>query len=170
MRELHDVIEALFDEDDGSCRELTFQGSSWDGVAIAVEKLARGSRTEAAHDEEGLEISRPFGDSVAQFSTSTRPVSMYFIFESEACIVKRVRLFVSKDDDGSPYVEITFFPEEVDRSSDVKQRFVGWSDELQVTLRAQRYYARYENASWRVGDVGPTSGVFLVSNDLRDGA
>ena len=27
-----------------------------------------------------------------------------------------------------------------------------------------RYYARYENASWRFGDIGPESGVFLASD------
>jgi hypothetical protein len=170
MLELHDITESLLDHDDGSCRDVTFQSCSWDGVALAVDDLARTFRTEAAHDSEGLVIPTPFGAAVGLLAASTQPGYLCFLFESAVSIIQRLQLFVGKDEVGAPLVEATFFPEDVDQTGNVKECFVRWANDLQAVLRAQRYYARYENASWTLGDVGPTSGVFLVSNELSDGA
>ena len=61
-------------------------------------------------------------------------------------------------------LELTFFPGDVARTPSLRRDFIEWANQMQRCLRARRYHARYENASWELGDTGPDSGVFLVSD------
>jgi hypothetical protein len=69
----------------------------------------------------------------------------------------------------APFVELTFFPEDVVRTPELGKDFVEWADGIRAQLRARRMFARYENASWALGDVRAGSGVFLVSEVVDPG-
>ena len=160
MMELHDVAAALLD-DDGSCRDVNFENPTWDGVATLFENLLQHFHVASAGDHEGREIPEPIPSSVVALAQTGGFAQVFF--SDGTGLVTRFQVFVSSEEDGSPFVEITFFPQDLDRDQDVKRVFVEWTDELQALLRARRYYARYENASWKFGDLSPTGGVFLVS-------
>ena len=88
------------------------------------------------------------------------------LFKLGAGPITNLQAFVCSAEDGSPFVELTFFPEDVRQTPSLRSEFIAWADNLKSRLRARRYYARYENASWRFGDIGANSGVFLVSDDV----
>jgi len=62
----------------------------------------------------------------------------------------------------APTVEIFFMLKDVKHQVDLRRWFIKWVVQMCVQLRAKQYYARYECWSWRVGNVAPGSGVFLV--------
>ena len=76
--------------------------------------------------------------------------------------VRDLQIFLFREADGTPFVELTFFPEDVAKTGDVRTTFLQWLEALRDMLGAHRCYARYENASWTFGDVAQGSGVFLV--------
>jgi hypothetical protein len=84
--------------------------------------------------------------------------------------LQNLQVFICSEEDGSPFVELTFFPDDVESGPFLRRDFIAWARQMQTHLGARRYYARYENASWRLGDTGPQSGVFLVSDDITQNA
>lgn len=85
--------------------------------------------------------------------------------------IRVLQVFVFLEEDGSPFVELTFFSEDVVRTRDIERDFIGWVEGLRITLKARRAFARYVGAGWVFGDTGQDSGVFLVlpGNDPRTG-
>lgn len=90
--------------------------------------------------------------------------SVHVVFGEGSGLIKRLQVFVVREAGGSPFVELTFFPDDVERAENLRANFLNWANDLRACLKARRYYARYENASWRFGDIGAGSGVFLVSD------
>jgi hypothetical protein len=85
-------------------------------------------------------------------------------------MLRNLQAFICCEDDGSPFVGLTFFPDDVRQTSFLRDEFITWAQMLRLRLGAQRYYARYENASWQFGDISAQSGVFLVSDDIAEDA
>jgi hypothetical protein len=83
-------------------------------------------------------------------------------FEGGGKLVKNLQVFVGSEEDGSPFVELTFSPEDVEPTTVLREEFIAWAQQMREQLGARRYYARYGDASWQFGDTGPQSGVFLV--------
>ena len=77
-------------------------------------------------------------------------------------LFRHMQVFACRDEDGSPFVELTFVPGDVQRPPNLRDAFVEWMQIVRDLLAASRAYARYENASWKQGDAGPSSGVFLA--------
>jgi len=92
------------------------------------------------------------------------------IFNAGVGLIRNLQVFICSEEDGSPFVELTFFPDDVVPGPFLRRNFIGWAQRMQTHLRARRYFARYENASWRFGDTGAQSGVFLVSDDITQDA
>jgi hypothetical protein len=84
--------------------------------------------------------------------------------------VKSLQAFVSIDKDRFPFVELSFFPDDLERTAELRRAFFAWLESMKALLGARRYYVRYEHASWKCGDTGVGSGVFLVSDDVADDA
>jgi hypothetical protein len=163
MRELHDIVTSLV-KADGSCRDVNFEGPSWDGVTDLLRSLEASFQECSATDQEGRELTRPLAASVLRLARDGGFV--YLIFGLGSGIIKRFQVFVSAEEDGSPFIEFSFYPNDVERTQELRRDFIEWADAMQRHLRARRYFARYENASWRFGDTSSTSGVFLVSDEI----
>jgi hypothetical protein len=163
MRELIDIVTSLLDVD-GACRDVTFEGSSWNGVADLIRCLQASYPDCSASAQEVRALTGPLA---ASLSRAIRDKGCVLIeFRRGPGIIKRLQVFVSGEADGSPFVELTFFPEDVKPTQELRCDFIEWADTMQRHLRARCYYARYENASWQLGDISSTGGVFFVSDEL----
>jgi hypothetical protein len=160
-RELHDIIESLLDKD-GSCRDLNFEAPTWAGVKDLLDCLEGTFGEVSGTDQEGQAIAAPLRGAV--FAESQNRGYVHLIFHAGTGIVKNLQVFISSEDDGTPFVELTFFPDDIEPTQCLRSDFIAWAHQMQMRLRARRYYARYENISWQFGDTGAESGVFLVSD------
>ena len=160
MRELQDIVMCLLDRD-GTARDVNFESPTWEGLGDLMEFLEGGFEGVSCVDGEGRDWQGPLHacpgvllqkDGVALLD-----------FHGGKGLVQELQVFVCLEDDGSPFVELTFAPEVVAATSSLRDDFIEWVEEMQARLRSRRSFVRYENASWRFGDTGAHSGVFLVT-------
>lgn len=167
MKELHDVASALLDVD-GFCRDLNFERPTWAGVGALTGRLQESFKEISATDLQGHEIADVSPESVSYAARDSGSVRL--LFGGGTGLIRHLQLFIVREAGGSPFVELTFFPDDVRPAEDLRTEFLSWANDLRACLRARRYYARYENASWRFGDIGDGSGVFLVSDPVAPDA
>ena len=163
MRELHDLVTSLLDAD-GTCRDVNFEGPTWQGVADLVDLLRISFGTCSASDPDGQFLAEPLRNSVPETAARCNGYVHVDLREGKD-LFAQIQLWVGVEADESPFVEITFWPEDVARTATLRDDFLSWADRLRGTAQARRYYARYENASWRFGDTSRHSGVFLVGEE-----
>ena len=160
MNEIHDIATSVLD-DDGSCRDLNFEGATWKGIHTLLE-YALGSSTEReVTDGEGRIPSGTRASDLVMSVKNSGSIRL-LLKNCEGALVRHLQVFVFREVNGTPFVELTFFPEDVAKVDDLRVAFLRWLQELCSMLGASRCYARYENASWAFGDTRHGSGVFLV--------
>ena len=157
MDELHDLVESLTIHDDGSCRDVNFLCPTWEGVDRFVASIDASFVRSSAVNGEGRTIEGRISTLVASGKGTA-----HLVFESGTGVLRRIQVFVYCEDDGSPFIELTFFPEDVVQSPALQRDFTEWAQGACRQLQARRLFVRYENASWTFGDTGSNSGVFLV--------
>jgi len=161
LNEIGDIVASLLD-DDGSCRDLNFDEPTWEGVGAMISQFSRSFSSGVVRDDSGEPASRSYPDSMAVLLDGGGAA----VLESGGPPIHRIQVYIFVEEDGSPYVELTFSPEDVAVTPSLRTDFIDWAEGVRVALRARRYYARYENVSWDFGDIGPASGVFLVSDGV----
>jgi hypothetical protein len=167
LSEFLDLETSLLDRD-GSCRDLNFEAPTWSGVMDLVASLEKSYHSMSATDSDGHAIPDPLPVSVVTAAKSGGYV--HGMFNGGPPPIKNLQAFIAQNEDGSPFVELTFFPEDVEPGQSLRLDFIAWADSLRILTQARRYCVRYENASWQFGDTGPRSGVFLVSEPEGDDA
>ena len=156
------IMAALTDVD-GTCRDINFEGYSWEGVEGLLSYLVECSNSAPALDGQGRQMD-PIPGSLVEAARKTGCVHLSL---GEPCeLIGHLQVFIATNEDKSPFVELTFFPEDIETTESLEGDFIEWLDSVQLRLGAQRYYVRYENASWQTGDTSPSSGVFLVSDEV----
>ena len=158
MGHRHDLVSCLLDDGDGSCRDLNFEAPTWKGLHRTLESLGRMFADGSVSNHEGQSPSEPYPISLASIPRGGGSA----VLQKGTGPLSRLQVFVAAEDDGSPFIELTFFPEDVAQTQGLRDEFIRWADGLRVELEARRLYVRYENASWEFGDVSPSSGVFFV--------
>ena len=164
----HTTFLASLLDVDGSCRDVTFEAPTWTGVQQLLSELQESFETVTATGSDGRTVLGPLSTDVV--AMAQRRGSVRIVLNNGRGPVRHLQAFVSSDDGESPFVELTFFPDDLKRAESLGRDFIAWVSSMQVLLQARRYYVRYENASWQFGDIGPQSGVFLVSRDFADDA
>lgn len=158
---LHDARECLLDQD-GSCRDINFETPTWLGVFRLVSQL----ETQFTSVCLGTSTFTEFQDAASAMShVQSDGGHAQLLFREGNGFLAELQLFVSVEEDGTPFVEITFFPKDVIPMPSLSSAFITWVREAREALYSCRSFVRYENASWTFGDLGPNSGVFIVSND-----
>lgn len=153
----YDIRECLLDQD-GSCRDVNFESPTWPGVFCLVSQL------EAQFARVSLGTS-----TVAEFHDATSTVAniqgdgghAQLLFRDGTGVLTELQLFVSVEENGDPFVELTFFPQDVMPIQSLSDAFVIWVRSVREALCSRRAFARYENMSWKFGDINAE--VFLVS-------
>lgn len=162
VMEPQDIVTSLLDKD-GSCRDVNFEGPTWVGVENMLTSLESDFGAGSGTDLEGEPLLTPLQASAL---AAARRGYAHLVLTEGIGILSNLQVLISRENDGSPFVELTFFPDDVRQTSSLRDEFVTWANTLQLRLGARRYYARYENASWHFGDISAESGVFLVSDDF----
>jgi hypothetical protein len=147
---------------------VNFEAPTWAGVKGLLGSLESSFREVSGTDPDGRAIGDPIPEG-AVHAARNRGYA-HLVFNKDAGFLKSLQVFVGSEDDGLPFVELTFFPDDVEPIRSLRSEFVAWAQQMQTRLGARQYYARYENASWRFGDTGAQSGVFLVGGDITQDA
>jgi hypothetical protein len=103
MNQIHDIATSVLDRD-GSCRDLNFEGATWEGVRGLLEyALGRFAEHEAT-DAEGR---APADTSAPGLVMSARTSgSIHLVLKDRGSeLVRHLQVCVSREVDGSPFVE-----------------------------------------------------------------
>jgi hypothetical protein len=155
--------DALLDVD-GSCRDITYDGASWDGIGKLLLHLRKhyskmkGSRSPLGEDV----TSALLADEMPSVLPKEPDTFCLLVAEDSSAMISHLQIFVAREKDDSPFIEMTFFPQDLRASDDLVQRFRDLADNWAQLLDASKYYVRYENASWKFGDCSFGSGVVFV--------
>jgi len=144
---------------------LNFDRPTWHGL-WALLKVFRSTFGRVSIGSESYERADTDASDVddAVRRVQERGGFVQLVFGEGTDLLKQLQVFVSNDESPTPFIEITFFPDDWAVLSPVADRFSAWARNLRRVLEAARVYARYENSSWAQGDVGPTSGVFFAAD------
>jgi hypothetical protein len=164
MRDLSGIEQSLLDRD-GSCRDINFEAPTWKGVEQLLDSVVSAFEEVSATDQEGKDLIPPFFENA--IAEAKKGGYIHLSLHKGEGPIKNLQVFIGSEEDESPFVELTFFPEDVEQTSSLQSDFIAWAQHYQSLLEARRYYARYENASWHFGDIGKNSGVFLVSDEKK---
>jgi hypothetical protein len=158
--EVHEVgdLERSVCDEDGSARDVNFDGIDWAGVRGVLEVCASTFGKGQVSDLEGSHIDCPYPENLYELAVR----GGIGILEDGHEPIAWLRVLVFVESSGEPFVELTFFPRDVQSVEGLRARFVAWLSNISERSRCPRAYVRYENAAWRFGDMGPRSGVFLV--------
>jgi len=152
-------VEACLLDEDGSARDLNFESPTWSGIEKLIRDLQDDFSEVEVHDDGGNKV--PAVDVAAALRRiRDQDGYVHMSLRGGRALVSHLQLFVGYTDSPFPFVELTFFPDDVVRSVSLEAQFLAWLEQIQRTLQAKRAYARYENATWKLGEVGARSGVF----------
>lgn len=151
--------EAQLIDVDGSCRDVNFPDvNSADAIAL-IKSVQRFCALRDASDSEGKELSP--SDIFERLSASgSQTIVSYWMCQG---LISQIQLFFSWQESSKIFVELTFFPQDVDRGAYSLRSFLDWLRPFLVALNESAYYVRYENVSWEFGDTSDTSGVIFTN-------
>lgn len=144
---------------DGSCRDINFPdvGRS---EAISLLKLMKVScELRNASDSGGNELS---ADGVTECLSTSESETIVSYWTCQG-LISQVQVFFYWNKDASIFVELTFFPQDVDSRVFSLETFLDWLKPILVSLNTSTYFVRHENASWKYGDTSETSGVIFTN-------
>ncbi len=99
--------DALLDED-GSCRDVNFLKPTWDGVTQFVNRLEQAFGERIASDGEGNSLAEPHWKDIKAAVLKTGSVHM--VYRNCTEILNNLQVYVGREDDKSPFIELTFSP------------------------------------------------------------
>ena len=160
------LFESNLLDEDGTCRDLNFEGGDREDLARLVDLLLASFDLLESKDLEGEPLAEPLGKSlVAAVAAGS---SAHLVFHRGRDFLSRVQLSADGDEPASPGVEITFFPDELVPRDNLGRDFLAWARDLARALGARRFFVRYEDGSWRLKDPSTHGSAFWIS-ELGDG-
>ncbi|MEP7287146.1 MAG: hypothetical protein ABI947_15435 [Chloroflexota bacterium] len=165
MISIQEIEQSLLDID-GSCRDINFEAPTWKGTVDLLRWFCKNYVIFSADTAEGTDLKTYFAE-CENFELSI-PLPEEYIHLSGAnsqALIAGLQVYVGNEEDGTPFVELTFFPETLNATFS-GMAFVHLVEELRQMLQSSRYYVRRENASWKFGSSGIGSGVIFQSGDV----
>ena len=151
----HQIIDV-----DGSCRDVNFPDVGKPESIALLNLMKNSCELKRGTDSEGNEISTQ--EIIERLSSSdTETIVSYWVCQG---LVSQVQLFLSWAKDSKIFVEITFFPQDVDIDAYSLETFKKWLKPFLVALNTSSFFVRYENASWSYGDTSELSGVIFTNS------
>jgi hypothetical protein len=153
-----EIEEQIIDED-GSCRDVNFPEVNKNEAVALLKHMAGFCVLYSATDSEGNQLAV---EDIARHLSSTATGTIASYWQSQG-LISQLQIFLAWKDWSDIFVELTFFPQDVDRQNYSLESFLAWLRPILVALKTDTYYVRYENASWKYGDTSEFSGV-IISN------
>ncbi len=160
MTSVSTIQEDLLNRD-GSCRDINLAEWISKDDAIAVIELVQESWSLVQSvDGEGQQLSLPETMSLLLHATG----SAQMIWKRED-FIPHLQLYCHWSSPTQYFCELTFFPNDLDVESFEMQTFFSFLKSLLSASHSEEYYVRYENASWKHGDISPDSGIIFSHHD-----
>jgi hypothetical protein len=164
VSQMESYSESLLDTD-GSCRDINFGGLSWSGAAAILDWLITRSLSVLVdcQDDNPVESSVT-GELLCK--TAGRLGFCRLVLKDTDSLFSHLQTYLGADN-GTPFLEVSFFPDDLILDRYSIDRFVGFLDNLAEIGGATQYFVRYENVSWRFGDTSENSGVIFTYSDIK---
>jgi hypothetical protein len=91
LRELSDIVTSLLDMD-GSCRDLNFEGPTWEGVKDLLDSLESAFGEVSGTDQEGKVLTAPFRDFV--LAVAENRGYLHLIFNAGTGLIRNLQVFI----------------------------------------------------------------------------
>ncbi len=153
-------IEDQVIEKDGSCRDVNFPDVNSSQAIALLNHVQSFCVLNSATDSEGKELE--IEQIIERLSSSaTETIVSYWGCQE---LISQIQLFFSWENNSKIFIELTFFPQDIDKKAYSLENFMEWLKPFLVALNTKKYYVRYENASWTFGDTRKTSGVIFTNS------
>lgn len=150
------IEEQLLDVD-GSCRDINFPDTDYSKAIALLKLIVSFSDLESAFDKEGQELSI---EGIERNLLSIRQDAIISCWKCKG-IISHIQLFFSWIKRAEVFVELTFFPDDVDKINFSIHKFLNWLRPILLALDTDEYFVRYENVSWKYGDTSEYAGVIF---------
>ena len=148
-------------EHDGSCRDITF--------AESLTREAGLSLLNVLSTEWSLYLATDFGgaeESPSDFRAClSRDQGYLYTLWEHGAFIRQMQCLMHWDKDVLS-CELTFFPRDIVAGEFSISKLTAFLDKALAATDSTEYYVRYENASWRHGDITERSGVIFSHHDL----
>ncbi len=159
-------VERCLVERDGFCRDMNFADPSWAGVDRLMQWAAAPYDIKEATDSNGTDVIEKLVDRRSLETIFPAPDGyVHVLGDGRNTLIRQLQLFVAREEGGSPFVGMPFFPEGLNKRVFTVNEFVQLMQMTQDLLEASEYFVRYENAGWGFGDCGEWCGVIFSSTD-----
>ncbi|MGB0882432.1 MAG: hypothetical protein ACPGSO_05725 [Vicingaceae bacterium] len=85
-------------------------------------------------------------------------------FWTKGTMIKELQLYAFKEKTGNYFLELTFFPQDLNKIELTLNTLTVFLTNLQRITQSEKIFLRYENASWKYGEITPD--VILSHLDL----
>jgi len=148
----HDLLDR-----DGSCRDINFgERINKVGATGIVDILASEWTLKQAISGDGEEL--VLEELPKFFDRASGTVSTVWHGSKDP---NQLQAFFSWSVPAEIFCEVTFFPEDLNETQFMLEDFLVFVSKLVGASGTSEYYIRYENASWRHGDVKTNDGVIF---------
>jgi len=116
-----------------------------------------------ATNTEGEEISSHEAINLLNSSSTDNIISIW------QCtgILSQIQLLYSWKNNSKIFIELIIFPQDFNKEAYSLKEFKIWLKPILITLNTSIFYVRYENASWKYGDINQDSGVIFTNNECN---
>lgn len=154
-------IEEQIIDIDGMCRDINFPDTDLLYVIAMIKYLEGFCELGSASDLEGNELT--VGDIILKLTKSESET----ISSGWRCqgLISQIQLLLSWQNKSKVFIELTFFPEDIDSKTYSLESFKNWLKPFLVALNTKTFFVRHENVSWLYGDTSEFSGIIFTNSE-----
>jgi hypothetical protein len=160
-------VEISLQERDGFCRDINFAFPTKQGATNLVGWFCQNYMIHLATTGAGIDVTSELADCNYDLSKLLPDGSLHIVGENPEALITRLQVFIGNEEGGTLFVELTFFPDDLGKLFTIR-RFIHFVENIKQQLQSDRYFVRFENASWASGALSPGSGVIFQSEDIKD--
>ena len=156
-------IESQIVDIDGSCRDVNFPDSAMGKAIDLINYIESFSTLRSASNAEGGELTTKEIKSLIS-SSATQTISSGWECHG---LISQIQIFLNWVEIDEIFIELTFFPNDVNEKAYSLEAFKAWLKPFLVALNTDTYFVRYENVSWKYGDTSKDSGVIFTNKECE---
>ena len=143
---------------------MNFEAVQHSGLQAYIKKITETYSIRTCHVWEAHQEAKDVPPTELRTHLMPPKMSAQLYAENLDMLIQQLQLYIFIEDDGQPFLEVTFSPQDVNLEPGNIDAFVSLMKAWQETLQATTFYVRYENVSWRIGDTSRYSGVIYTAD------
>ena len=155
-----EAIEEQLADEDGSLRDINIEKLDHQDLEKLVAWYSKNYKVSLALNSEGEDIKAMIGTEnfINKFQNY---VIIYATSSVNNILIKDLNFFIIKNVDGSYAIEMDFKPRKIKFDE-----FCNFLKQILDCTKKREYYVKYENVSWKYGDVSEGSGVIFSCKNV----